>query len=299
MASHKLLAVAKEFPITPGVYLMRNVAGEIIYVGKAVNLRRRTTSYFMGAHDSKTELLVFDADSIEFRQTESAIEALILESNLISQYMPKYNIKEKDDKSYLYVWISKEPFARIELVRGTDIANIPEKNPRLFGPYLSGASLRGALDTIRKIIPYRSCRTMPKRMCLYGHLRLCDAPCIARVTQTQYKERVDDIIDFLRGHKQRIVKRLERLMAEASKAEDFEQAAKYRNQLFALKHIRDTAAMAGPDRTTFYHRIEGYDLSGISGEMATGSMVVFVVGESEKSQYRKFKIKTTLHLLWK
>jgi len=292
MANHKLLAITKQFPKTPGVYIMKNSLGEVIYVGKAVNLQRRATSYFIGAHDSKTELLVSDADQIEYRPTDSAIEALILESNLISRFLPKYNIKEKDDKSYLYVWISKEPFPRVELIRGTDIANISELKPRIFGPYLSGPSLRGALEIIRKIIPYRSCRTLPKRMCLYGHIGLCDAPCVARITQTEYKQRIDDVIDFLRGNKQRIVKRTKLLMNEAAKAENYELAAKYRNQLSSLVHIRDTAAIAGPDRTTFYHRIEGYDLSGISGQMATGSMVVFIAGESEKSQYRKFKIKT-------
>lgn len=313
----------KNLPQSPGVYKFLDKSGRIIYVGKAVNLRRRVTSYFTGAHDRKTTLLVSNINRLEIEETPSALEAMILEANLIKKYNPIYNIASKDDKSYLYLWISKGDWPRVATVRATDLHNIPEKNPRLFGPYTSAVALKSALEIIRPIIPYRSCKTMPKSKCLYGHLGLCPAPCISPdrlslrggvitdkaiprgrdcfgvprndkiegITKKEYRNNIDQLIAFFRGNKRTIVQELKRDMKIASKNNHFEKAALLRDKIRALEHIKDVAMISADDKPTIYKRIEGYDISNISGIAATGSMVVFQDGQSEKSEYRKFKIK--------
>lgn len=281
----------ENLPRSPGVYIFHNSSGEIIYVGKAINLRNRVRSYFTGVHHAKTEQLVKEAVSFSIKQTDSAIEALILEANLIKKYQPIYNIREKDDKSYLYVWISKEKFPRVSLVRATDVHKISESKPRLFGPYTSSNSIKTALEIIRPALPYRSCSKMPKKACLYGYLRLCDRPCEGKINAVQYKERIDELIAFLRARRKSIIRKMNKQMAEASGKQNYEEAALLRDKIKALTHINDVAVLKKDDIETIYNRIEGYDISNISGANATGSMVVFINGESEKSEYKKFKIK--------
>lgn len=288
----KIDSIMKRLPQSPGVYIFKNRKGEIIYVGKAVNLCRRVTSYFKEPRDTKTTKLAREIAAIDFKQTQSALEALIWEANYIKQYQPIYNIKLKDDKSFLYIWISREDFPKIEIIRGSDISLIKEKNPKLFGPYLSGASLRAALEILRPIISYRSCRRMPKKMCLFGHLNLCSAPCEGKISQIDYKQNIRQLDQFLKGNKQAVIRSLHKLMEKASAEKFFEAAAVYRDKIRALEHIKDVAALARETRPTKYQRIEGYDVSNISGVNATGSMVVFIEGQSEKSEYRKFKIKS-------
>lgn len=284
--------ILSNLPQSPGVYKFFDKNGKIIYVGKAVNLKRRVSSYFRGAHDRKTTQLVSNITNVEIEETSSALEAMILEANLIKKYNPIYNIASKDDKSYLYLWISKGDWPRVATVRATDLHNIPEKNSRLFGPYTSGASLKSALEIIRPIIPYRSCKTMPKSKCLYGHLGLCPAPCESKISKDDYKKLIDQLISFFRGNKRTIVQDLRREMKVASKNHAFEKAALLRDKIRALEHIKDIAVLQRDDRPTIYKRIEGYDISNISGIAATGSMVVFLEGQSEKSEYKKFKIKS-------
>lgn len=288
----RLLVLIRKIPETPGVYIMKDAHSAVIYVGKAVNLRRRVKSYFIGVHDDKTTRLVSEISRIDHQQTDSAIEALMLEAKLIKKYNPKYNVLAKDDKSYLYAWVSREKYPKIELLRGTDLSRITEKNPRLFGPYLSGQSLRAALDFMRKIVPYRSCRTLPKKKCVYGHIGLCDAPCIGAIGAGEYKANVRQLISFLNGNKKGIIRTLIARMRMASGTQEYEKAAKLRDKINALSHIQDIAVLAKDDTPTIYRRIEGYDISNIGGKMATGSMVVFRDGQPEKSEYRKFRIKT-------
>lgn len=281
----------KKLPPSPGVYIFRNKDGKIIYVGKAVNLKRRVSSYFIGAHDAKTSILVREIAHINYEQTNSALEALILEANLIKKHQPIYNIKEKDDKSYLYVWISKEKYPRINLVRGTELHTIPEKSSKLYGPYTSGQSLRSAMDTIRKIIPYRTCNILPKKQCLYGVLGLCSAPCEHHISSHDYVSQINQIKQILSGKTATVIRTLKKEMQQASLDKKYELATQLRDRMFALQHIKDISIISKDEPTTIYKRIEGYDISNIQGVMATGSMVVFLDGESEKSEYRKFKIK--------
>jgi len=294
----------KEFPKTPGVYLMKNATGDIIYVGKATSLRNRVASYFARPHERRLENLVQEIDDIKYQTTPTVIEALVLEANLIKKYSPKYNVKEKDDKSFLYVATSREKFPKIFLIRGLEIKRLTPGNKkqiaRFFGPYTSAASLRAALDILRKIFPYRDCQTFPKRPCLQYHLKRCGAPCAGLVSGSDYRKNIKNLILFFEGKKERVLKNLKHEMAGASRKENFELAGKLRNKIFSLEHIQDVAVIKNEvsrdpgDRTgiNIFGRIEGYDISNISGTSATGSMVVFTDGKPNKNEYRKFGIET-------
>jgi excinuclease ABC subunit C len=302
----------KKFPKTPGVYLMKNTTGKIIYVGKATSLRDRVGSYFDRPHDVRIEKLVEEIADIDYQKTPTVIEALILEANLIKKYLPKYNVKEKDDKSFLYVVFTNEKFPFIMLIRGQEVEKIQNskgkiqkynsklKIKKLFGPFTSSSALRAALDILRKIFPYRDCATLPKRPCLQYHLKRCGAPCAGLVSSRDYKKNIKNLILFFEGKKERIIKNLKKQMAVASRQENFEGAARLRNQIFSLEHIQDVAVIKNDEAKNgtekfginIFSRIEGYDISNISGTSATGSMVVFEDGKPNKNEYRKFRIKT-------
>ncbi len=296
----------KKFPKTPGVYLMKDAAGKIIYIGKATSLRDRVKSYFDRPHDRRLENLVAEIAKIDFQKTPTVIEALILEANLIKKYLPKYNIKEKDDRSFLYVVFTREKFPRIILLRGLELARMSpaEKKKqiaKLFGPYTSASSLRAALDILRRrIFPFRDCTVMPKRPCLYYNLKQCSAPCADLISQKDYRRLIRNLILFFEGKKEKIIKNLKKEMATASRQENFEEAAQLRNQIFSLEHIQDVAVIKSDEAKNriekfginIFGRIEGYDISNTSGTSATGSMVVFENGKQNKNEYRKFRIKT-------
>jgi excinuclease ABC subunit C len=306
----------KKFPKSPGVYLMKNPAGKVIYVGKATSLRDRVGNYFLHPRDRRIENLVAEIADIDFKKTPTVIEALILEANLIKKFLPKYNVKEKDDKSFLYVVFAKEKFPRIMLVRGNEVKKIQNskgkiqnynsklKIKNLFGPFTNASSLRAALDILRRrIFPFRDCVVMPKRPCLHYHLKQCPAPCANLISQKDYRRLIRNLILFFEGKKEKIIKNLKKEMAAASRREDFETAARLRNQIFSLEHIQDVAVLTRDEQglarfgkvwqgINVFGRIEGYDISNISGTNATGSMVVFTNGKPNKNEYRKFKIKT-------
>jgi len=294
----------QKFPKTPGVYLMKNVAGKIIYVGKATSLHDRVRSYFDRPHDIRIEKLVAEIADINYRKTPTVIEALILEANLIKKYLPKYNVKEKDDRSFLYVAFTKEKFPRIILLRGLELERLTPREKKqiskLFGPYTSASSLRAALDILRRrIFPFRDCVTLPKRPCLHYHLKQCPAPCADLISAKDYRRLIRHLILFFEGKKEKIVKNLKKEMSIASREENFEIAARLRNQIFSLEHIQDVAVIKEESRfknrefgVNIFGRVEGYDISNISGTSATGSMVVFEDRKPSKNEYRKFKIKT-------
>ena len=247
----------KNLPESPGVYLMKGVRGKVLYIGKAGNLRRRVSSYFLRAHDSKTERLLAEIKKIDYLKTDTAIEALILESQLIKKYEPSYNAREKDDKSFLYVEVTRERFPRVLLVRGKNMA----VGQRYYGPFTSATSIREALRIIRKIFPYnihplassgqvllkRGKRVYPersRRACFDYELGLWPGTCIGAISRTEYLKNVRNIKLFLRGEKKLLLHKLETEMKAASKKLEFERAEKLRRQIFALKHIRDVALIA-------------------------------------------------------
>jgi len=269
---------------------MLNKAGEIIYVGKATSLKHRVLSYFQKNLPDKTAKQMSEVFRIDFQETDSTVEAILLESQLIKKYAPIYNIKDKDDKSRVHIHITREDYPRLYALRETDLVKIKEKNPTLYGPFLSKMSLDTALELIRKIIPFRSCNKLPKKKCLYGYIGLCPAPCEGYISKEDFRKNVRLVRDFFEGKKGRVIGSLNREIKVLSKNKEFEKAAKVRDRLLALEHLKQAFAIR-QDTSTIYGRIEGYDISNISGVFATGSMVVFIDGVPEKSEYRKFRVK--------
>lgn len=297
----------KGLPQAPGVYFFRDAAGTVLYVGKATSLKARVSQYVRGQEEKsrgvRMRRLMEDAVSVETEQTASALEALILEANLIKKYQPKYNVDQKDDKSFSYFVVTKEEFPRVVIVRQTDL--IKEKfqvaayaKGEKFGPYTSKAHMQTALKILRKIFPFHDRVEQTEKGCLAFQIGLCPGPYAGEVTVTEYKKNIRGIKLMLRGERTRLLATLTREMHAAAKKEEFEQAARTRNQIEALSHIRDVALMnrafdedpitrSGAETG----RVECYDMSHIQGDAAVGAMVVFQDGAADKSQYRKFGIK--------
>jgi len=280
----------KNFPESSGVYLMRNRFDEVVYIGKATSLKERVRSYFAKNLTAKTAIQMREVSDIEIIECDSPLEAFLLESRLIKKFSPKFNIREKDDKSRIYVNITKEDFPRIELIRETDLG---KKSPTLalYGPFLSAKTVADILEMIRKIIPYRSCKKIHTKKCLYGRINLCPSPCVGEISKARYRKNIRSVRDFFEGKKMRVLSSLKRQMTQEAKSRNFEQAAKTRDRIYALEHIKQMFVISRDEKSTIFNRIEGYDISNISGVSATGSMVVFINGIAQKSEYRKFRIK--------
>ncbi|MBK9927241.1 MAG: excinuclease ABC subunit UvrC [Anaerolineales bacterium] len=237
--SEKIQGILATLPTKPGCYQMKNAEGKIIYVGKAINLKNRVRSYFHAdsSHDNKTRRLVRDIADIEWIVVGSELEALILEMNLIKKHRPKYNVRLKDDKRYPYIKVHwNEPFPKVTVTR-----QMEEDGARYFGPYTSAWAVYQTLDVLRKVFPYLTCDREitgeDKRACLYFDIKLCTAPCIGAATQAQYRQMISDLMDFLSGHSEGIVSRIETDMLKAAEEMRFERAAALRDQLKAIQNI--------------------------------------------------------------
>ncbi len=237
--SEKLQGILATLPAKPGCYIYRNSAGDVIYVGKAINLKNRVRSYFHAdsSHDNKTRRLVREIADAEWIVVGSELEALILEMNLIKKHRPKYNVRLKDDKRYPYIKVHwNDPFPKVTVTR-----QMAEDGSRYFGPYTSAWAVYQTLDVLRKIFPYLTCDReitgQDKRACLYYDIKLCTAPCIGAATQAGYRQMISDLMDFLSGHSEGVVQRLETEMNKASEEMRFEKAAALRDQLKAIQSI--------------------------------------------------------------
>jgi excinuclease ABC subunit C len=237
--SEKIQGILATLPTKPGCYLMKNAEGKVIYVGKAISLKNRVRSYFHAdsSHDNKTRRLVREIMDIEWIVVGSELEALILEMNLIKKHRPKYNVRLKDDKRYPYIKIHwADPFPKVTVTR-----QMVEDGSRYFGPYTSAWAVYQTLDVLRKVFPYLTCDReitgMDKRACLYHDIKLCTAPCIGAASQAQYRQMISDLMDFLSGHSEGIVQRIEKDMLKASEEMRFEKAAALRDQLKAIQNI--------------------------------------------------------------
>lgn len=237
--SEKLQGILNTLPAKPGCYLMKNVEGVIIYVGKAINLKNRVRSYFHAdaSHDAKTRRLARDIIEIEWIVVGSELEALILEMNLIKKHRPKYNIRLKDDKRYPYIKVHwAEPYPKVTVTR-----QMVEDGSRYFGPYTSAWAVYQTLDVLRKIFPYLTCDReitgQDKRACLYYDIKLCLAPCIGAASQASYRQMISDLMDFISGHSEDIVTRLQTEMEKAAEEMRYEKAAAIRDQLKAIQSI--------------------------------------------------------------
>lgn len=303
-------------PTTPGVYIYRNFHGDIIYVGKAINLKKRVSQYFQrdDALGPKTSSLVSQIDTVETRQVESELQALILESNLIKKYRPKFNSLMKDDKSYQYICITKESLPRVFSCFQTAIPD----NCDAFGPYPGGSAIKQLLKSLRRIFPYRSQEVHPSRPCLYCHLHLCPGP---NPDPKKYRRNIGLLKKVLRGSVTSIQKQLATDIKQYSKSEDFESAIVARNQLQSLNYIvsgwrqisslyqhvnlpDDRSHIATNELVTvlnpyfpqlnLINRVECIDISQMGLKHFVGSMTVWQNGILDHSQYRQFKINTKI-----
>lgn len=290
-------------PDNPGVYFFKK-GKDILYIGKATSLLDRVRSYFSADLIQTRGMLLVDmvakADAIEYQETGSVLEALLLETELIKQHQPYYNTKEKDDKSHSYVVITKETYPTIMIVRGRTLERQDKKHySHVYGPFISGGQLREALKIIRKIFPYKDELCVPNsgKMCFNASIGLCPGVCIGKISSGEYMKEVKKISLFLSGRIGSIVHILKKEMKSYVKNMEFESAGLVQKKIYALTHIRDVSLIKKDRVNKRVHsgnivRIEAYDIAHMQGSHMVGVMVVMEHGELVKDQYRKFIIKT-------
>src|SRR5581483_4488599 len=234
-------------PLKPGVYLMKDNEGTIIYVGKAINLRNRVRSYYhSNAFDAKVMSLTAHVAKIEFIVTETKLEALVLENNLIKKHRPKYNIRLKDAKTYPYIKITwQDNYPKVFMTRRMD-----DDGARYFGPFTAVWAVHETLDTLRKIFPYLTCDRditgKDKRACLYYDIGLCMAPCIGAASREEYRAMIDRLSQFLQGHSEEVTQNIHTRLQAAAENLEFERAAVYRDQLKAIARITEHQKVVSP-----------------------------------------------------
>jgi excinuclease ABC subunit C len=317
-AFRRAAAKVREFPRKPGVYLMKNAAGTVIYVGKAKNLRSRAGSYFLaGAKvEFRTREWVQEIADADYIECESDVDALLTESRLIKDIQPKYNLELKDDKTFPYLMISvREDFPRVEVTRQP-----PVKGARLFGPFASAGALRGAMQILQRIFKFRTCsldiedgdeRWKWFRPCLLASIKQCTAPCNLRISKEEYKHDIQRLITFMEGGKTKLLKQMKEEMAEAARLLEFEKAARLRDEVKMLETLErrgDIDTHAQPE--VFYidpkkglaglkkvlglaeqpRTIEGVDIAHLAGGDTVASVVQFLDGLPFKPGYRRYKI---------
>ncbi len=281
-------------PEAPGVYFLRENQ-QILYIGKATSLRSRVRSYFRSdlikSRSSWIAQMVSRINKIDFKLTDSVLEALILESREIKKHQPFYNTREKDDKSYLYVVITDEDFPRILAVRERNISE--QKSATIFGPFPHGGELREGLKIIRKIFPFRDkCKPNSGKPCFDCQIGLCPGICAGTMSKIEYKKTIRHLTLFFQGKKANLIKQLEKEMIACAKKQKFEQAGEIKKQIFALKHIQDVSLIKKPIITTSADfAIEAYDVAHLSGKHTVGVMVAMRHGELAKDSYRRFKLR--------
>ena len=289
----------KRIPDSPGVYFFLGKNKKVLYIGKATSLRDRVRSYFVpDLHEVRSPLIanmVAAAAGIDWRATDSALEALLLEASLIKTYKPKANTDLKDDKSFNYVVITQEEYPRVLVVRGRElkIENLKLKN--IFGPFPHGMQLQQAMKLIRKIFPFRDkCTPGQSKPCFNRQIGLCPGVCSGEVTKQEYRRTVRHIVLLFEGKKKQLIAALNKEMRAAAKEEEFERAKELQRQMYALQHIQDVSLIKDEYRSTTVttSRVESYDIAHLRGSAAVGVMTVVAGGEAQKSEYRKFKIKT-------
>lgn len=285
-----------KFPEHPGIYIFKDIEDNILYIGRATSLSDRISSYFSNDLIQTRGPLLVDmvtkAYKIDFIETDSVLEAIILESNEIKKHQPYFNTKEKDNKSYNLVVISDEEFPRVIVVRERELDTLKFKIKYQFGPYPQGNLLKDALKIIRKIFPFRDEKANLKHQeSFYKSLGL-SPNTDSQDSKREYQKTIRNLVLFFEGKKKQLIKTLEKEMDEYAKALEFEKAKIVRNTLYALDHIQDISLIKEKNESNNQNafRIEAYDIAHMSGKATVGVMVVVLDGEPEKSQYRKFKI---------
>lgn len=297
----------KKLPASPGVYFYKDSKGEIIYIGKASNLRNRIRQYFQKsrAFDPKTDVLVSEIADVEWTELETEADALFLEAELIRRYQPKFNILLRDDKSQLFVRIDiKSDYPTVRLIRRP-----LDDGAEYFGPYINGFAVKKALHYLRRAFPYATAKHMGrKRVSLHYHLGLDPGLEENRTSLTEYRANLRKLMQYLRGGRVTLTRQIEKDMKKAAQTKDFEKATILRNRLHALQELgkqpllaeRELADAAQDHALTQLaqllgmphppQRVEGFDISHMSGIDTVASMVVFKGGVPYKADYRKFKM---------
>jgi excinuclease ABC subunit C len=315
----RALARVREFPQTPGVYLMKDAAGRVIYVGKAKNLRARAGSYFLkaAAEDRRTADLVREIVDIDFIPAESEVDALLVEARLIKDVQPKFNQDLKDDKTFPYLEIVvREDFPRVEFTRTPH-----ERGTKLYGPFAGAGSLRGAMQVLQKIFKFRTCsldideheeKWRWFRPCLLASIDQCSAPCNLRISKEEYRRDIHRLRMFLEGNKKKLLDEMKEEMKAAATALLFEKAARLRDEIHMLEtldergeldtHVQPEVffvdpkkGLAGLQKVLKLERqprtIEGVDIAHLGGGETVASLVQFIDGMPFKPNYRRYKIR--------
>jgi len=297
-------------PDSFGVYIFKDKTDRPIYVGKALSIKKRVRDHFsLKDKSDKEKTLSEETVAVGAIAVDSEIEALILEANLIKKYQPKFNSSLKDDKDYLYIKITNELFPKVLTARKRDLKD----SSSFFGPFPSANKVRSTLKLLRRIFPYSTCGPNQKKACLYYHLGLCPGVCTGQISESDYKNNIKNLTLFLQGRKRQVLETLEKQLAVYSKKLEFEKAEQIKKNIEAISYVTK------PQRLLFDYteesvekvrreelqslastlglksnldRIEGYDISNISGKQAVGSMVVFTKAASDRDEYRRFKIRT-------
>jgi excinuclease ABC subunit C len=311
--------VRSKFPAVPGVYLFQDKAGVVIYVGKASNLRARVGSYFLqaAAIDQRTSGLVKEAYDVDFVEAESDVDALLMEARLIKDIRPKYNKDLRDDKTYPYLQITThEDYPRIEVTRQPRTSGV-----KLYGPFASAGSLRGAVQVLQKVFKFRTCsldieaddtRWRWFRPCLLASINQCTAPCNLRIAREDYRKDIARLKTFLDGNRQQLLKEMRAEMAAASKDLKFEKAARLRDEIEMLESLRDRGELDKHEQPEVFfvdpkkgltglqkilklpqrpRNIEGVDIAHLGGNETVASLVQFLDGLPFKPGYRRYRIR--------
>ena len=274
-----------KLPDKPGVYLFLDKKGKILYVGRATRLKRRVASYFRNDIDPRIKEMVGLAAKIKHYVTETILESFILEANLIKKHWPKYNIREKDDRSFVYIVIAEADYPKPVIARGKDLEKFPAGSAKVFGPYKSLRIAGEILKIARRIFPYGTC--LPRyssdnrrgKPCFHYQIGLCPGICVGVISKEDYQKNINNLILFLSGEKKRLINKLTKYNPQ---------------QAGSLKHIRDASLLIREDGGGGgkINRLEAYDISHFAGKETYGSMTVFSGGEENKNEYRLFKIKS-------
>ncbi len=300
-AKEKILKI----PFTPGIYIMKDAAGDILYIGKGKSLRKRVRSYFINkAQLPKINILMTKVADLDYVETSTEVDALLLESHLIKKYKPRYNKELKDDKTFPLLKITAEKFPRIHITR-----NKSDKKAAYYGPYTDAKLLRQAVALINALFPFRKCVKLPKTACLYYHIGQCLAPCIKPEVKEAYDGVVDEVRSFLGGGKKTLIDYLSDRMHEAAKELRFEDAQFFKEQINALSKLKKKRfSLKKPESgiglaatlelrrylgmETLPEKIVCFDVSNIQGDEAVASRPAFYRELPDKMSYRRYKIKT-------
>ncbi len=318
-AFQQAAAKVREFPTTPGVYLLKDSAGRVIYVGKATNLRNRAGSYFLkqAAEEPRTAYWVQEIRDADYIECESEVDALLVESRLIKDVQPKYNKELKDDKTFPYLMITtREDFPRVEVTREPR-----DKGVKLYGPFANAGSLRGAVQVLQRIFKFRTCsldieESDPRwqwfRPCLLASIDQCTAPCNVRISKEDYRRDIKRLQLFLEGGKSRLLQQMYGEMKQAAAELEFERAARLRDEIRMLEtldqrgeletHVQPEVFFIDPKKglaglrkvlklASTPRTIEGVDIAHLGGDQTVASLVQFIDGLPFKPGYRRYRIR--------